>query len=507
MSRNPTGLGPKSMVLSVIAAALVAACGGGSGSADDGAEAAVSERRATAVSAGGADAGTGTATWTPLASEWGSFTVTGTQTVRYGAGTSWVTTSVTGTGSCTNAFFGRDPAVGMSKSCQLQSAAVAAAAPTWVKVAVEWGSFTTTGTQSVRYGAGSSWATKSVTGGANCTNAFFGGDPAVGQSKWCEALQAPAGATTPPTTAVATLQGPRIDNSKMPTGWAGVPYDIVRPTTEIAQPSDSGDFRTSCEYSHMAYDDPIVYPGQPGKSHLHAFFGNTGANASSTAASLSATGNSTCRGGTVNRSAYWVPALIDTRDGTPVKPMISNFYYKTGYNNIPKASFRALPQGLRMIAGDAMNATATGSFGFKCIDGGGNETMSGKSVQNCGVGQTLIAEVWFPQCWDGVNLDSPDHKSHMAYLTGDAVCPSTHPVALPQITFNVQYAVTEKDSARRWRLASDTYDAAQPAGYSMHGDWFNGWKKDIMDAWVKGCNQASRDCHAHLLGDGRMIDF
>ena len=21
----------------------------------------------------------------------------------------------------------------------------------------------------------------------------------------------------------------------------------------------------------------------------------------------------------------------------------------------------------------------------------------------------------FPQCWDGVNLDSPDHKSHMAY--------------------------------------------------------------------------------------------
>jgi hypothetical protein len=41
----------------------------------------------------------------------------------------------------------------------------------------------------------------------------------------------------------------------------------------------------------------------------------------------------------------------------------------------------------------------------------------------------------------------------------------------------------------------------------MHGDWFNGWKKDIMDAWVKGCNQASRDCHAHLLGDGRMIDF
>ena len=24
----------------------------------------------------------------------------------------------------------------------------------------------------------------------------------------------------------------------------------------------------------------------------------------------------------------------------------------------------------------------------------------------------------FPQCWDGVNLDAPDHKSHMAYGWG-----------------------------------------------------------------------------------------
>ena len=36
----------------------------------------------------------------------------------------------------------------------------------------------------------------------------------------------------------------------------------------------------------MAFDDPIVYPREPGKSHLHTFFGNTGANAFSTAASI-----------------------------------------------------------------------------------------------------------------------------------------------------------------------------------------------------------------------------
>jgi hypothetical protein len=80
-------------------------------------------------------------------------------------------------------------------------------------------------------------------------------------------------------------------------------------------------------------------------------------------------------------------------------------------------------------------------------------------------------------------------------------------VAVPQITFNIEFQVATRDQALRWRLSSDAYDSKVVGGYSMHGDWFNGWKKDIMDAWVKGCNQASRDCHAHLLGDGRMIDF
>ena len=39
----------------------------------------------------------------------------------------------------------------------------------------------------------------------------------------------------------------------------------------------------------------------------------------------------------------------------------------------------------------------------------------------------------------------------------------------------------------------------------MHGDWFNGWKPDIMDAWVKNCDQRLEGLCAHLLGDGRMM--
>jgi len=37
-------------------------------------------------------------------------------------------------------------------------------------------------------------------------------------------------------------------------------------------------------------------------------------------------------------------------------------------------------------------------------------------------------------CWDGVNVDSPDHKSHVAYPAGIlGACPSSHPVEIPQV--------------------------------------------------------------------------
>jgi hypothetical protein len=28
---------------------------------------------------------------------------------------------------------------------------------------------------------------------------------------------------------------------------------------------------------------------------------------------------------------------------------------------------------------------------------------------------------------------------------------------------------------------------------------------EVSDAWAKHCVQAERDCHSHLLGDGRQI--
>ena len=45
-------------------------------------------------------------------------------------------------------------------------------------------------------------------------------------------------------------------------------------------------FYSNCRFSHSSEDDPIVYPGQPGRSHSHTFFGNKSTNAFSTVARL-----------------------------------------------------------------------------------------------------------------------------------------------------------------------------------------------------------------------------
>jgi hypothetical protein len=262
----------------------------------------------------------------------------------------------------------------------------------------------------------------------------------------------------------------------------------------------------------MSFDDPIVYPGQAGAAHLHAFFGNTATNAASTAESIRNSGNSTCLGGTINRSAYWVPAMVDTKTHRAIAPAYAHFYYKQGYRLANPRSIQPLPEGLRMVSGDASNATP-GSIAarFKCNGGPNNSNdQYGSAIPNCDAGAEVIQEIFFPQCWDGRNLDAPDHRSHMSYAVRQAqwpyayACPSSHPVALPEITFNIAYVVPSRDATRTWRLSSDVYDRSLPGGYSSHGDWFNGWKKSVSDTWNAGCVQTRRDCHSHLLGDGRM---
>ncbi len=438
-----------------------------------------------------------------LAVEGQSFKVFGTMPVAYGAGAAWTSRSISGDGSCTAAFFGVAPSLGERRSCRTEvpsSQATDGTAPAIGLPAGEGGTFFVYGKRSVVYGIAGASVRKDVTGRADCSNAFFGSDPAPGVVKSCSF--APSGATL----LAAASQLPKVDAAKIPAPAVGFATERVKAAnvadpSQNPSPSDIGDFREYCEYSHMSYDDPIVAPGSVG-AHLHVFLGNTGTNGKSTPGSIAGSGNSTCAGGTLNRSAYWVPAVIDTTDGTPQAPLGSLIYYKQGYNYIPAATIRPFPAGLRIVAGNAASSGPQDKENFTCTKADGSWRTSDFLPTDCPAGATLTIGVAFPQCWDGVNLDAPDHKSHMAYP--NIGCPATHPVPLTGITFVINYKVGASGTGR-WRLSSDNYDASMPGGYSSHADWYNGWNPDVMNVWTTRCINAQMDCHAFLIGDGRVL--
>ena len=281
----------------------------------------------------------------------------------------------------------------------------------------------------------------------------------------------------------------------------------VKPSTEKLLPT-GGAFRVVCTPSHMSNDDPLVFPMLKGASHSHTFFGNTSTNFASDVGNMSATGNSTCKGGLINRSAYWVPSMIDTSIDKAIVPDKVIMYYKAG--RVPQALVVAPPKGLRILAGNPKAKTAAESSKafYTCaarVPFYGWKT----SIPACNVGELMGMMVEFPQCWDGKNLDSPNHQDHMAYpnLKNSTAnkCPASHPIGIPLISINLSFKVLTADSHKKWRLASDNYDRSLPSGFSGHGDWLNGWNQVFIEGFVKNCINKGLDCHATQLGDGRAI--
>jgi hypothetical protein len=166
----------------------------------------------------------------------------------------------------------------------------------------------------------------------------------------------------------------------------------------------------------------------------------------------------------------------------------------------------AFPEGFRMLAGNPFlrNYTDTveqQAISYACLGVSGPETPD-FPTQNCPDG--LRSQVFFPSCWDGVNLDSPDHKSHMAYpsIYNAGFCPPSHPKRFISIFYEVIW--NTPDFADMW------YDGNQPfvwasgdsTGYGFHGDFVNGWDVPTLQKAVTECNSASG-----VIEECKVFDF
>jgi hypothetical protein len=246
-----------------------------------------------------------------------------------------------------------------------------------------------------------------------------------------------------------------------------------------------------CNHSHSAPDDPIVFPALAGRSHLHDFFGNVSVDASSTTASLARAAGSTClKGmGEADRAAYWTPALL--RNGRAVTGSADELRIDAYYAVLDKPlPVHPMPLGLRIVAGDsgARSAQPTDIVHYNCLryPQGGQVTKSSAAIPSCPAGTYLSARIEFPSCWDGRNLDSADHKSHMAYPNRGA-CPVSHPVGVPALSIRLRWKAARGIPSSQLALSSGGQQ-------TMHADFWNVWSPSVMRWLVDNCLNATRNC-------------
>ncbi|WWC57615.1 uncharacterized protein I303_100147 [Kwoniella dejecticola CBS 10117] len=252
--------------------------------------------------------------------------------------------------------------------------------------------------------------------------------------------------------------------------------------------------------------DPIVNPGDV-SSHVHSIVGG---NNFDRTMSYESTQQSTCTTApvSVDKSNYWIPQLYyynpTGKNYQAIPVAYVNTYYLPRYSPGEK-TVRAFPDGLRMISGSPDRRTYNGdaesnAISYVCLDYYNNHSGDPAWAQrnsffehNCPQG--MRAQVFFPSCWDGVNLDSDDHKSHMAWPSGGVdggSCPSTHPVRLVSLFYEFIFQVANfpynngTDPTYVWANGDTT-------GYGLHADFINGWPSynngtNVLQQALDNCN-------------------
>jgi hypothetical protein len=238
-------------------------------------------------------------------------------------------------------------------------------------------------------------------------------------------------------------------------------------------PQRTGMIVSACSFSHRSNDDPIVYPGLPGVSHLHDFFGNVSTDANSTLASLS--GQKTSCGVAGDTAAYRAP----TRYGNGVAAHPAGiFAYYAVFGSQP---VHTLPIGLEMVAKGSANVR------FSCFRHS-MPTAAYVHMPVCKANDLMSIGVNFPSCWNGTDLDSADHRSHLAYPT-NGVCPAGYPVVIPRLSIWVMYKAAPRGAALT--LSSGALDTA-------HADYINSWDPKTLATLEHFCFDGHRLCYKQM---------
>ena len=226
-----------------------------------------------------------------------------------------------------------------------------------------------------------------------------------------------------------------------------------------------GEFLSTIGFSHRATADPIVSPGNASFMHAHDFFANTSTDENSTVSSLLAAG-STAAQPTNNLSTYWSPSLIDEGgdglggDWTYVTPKATSIaYYSVLQPNDP-SQLVSMPTGLKMITGSARpeerQSRARVFWNYIGESAAYDHIPLGDEWRDLPLQAVLI----FQDHWNGEQLGSTDHQSHLSYGAGS----DQHPLLIPQLQLQIHYGRIDNNL----HLVSSDYMNLPEAGSELH---------------------------------------
>ncbi|KAI3332237.1 hypothetical protein HD806DRAFT_519017 [Xylariaceae sp. AK1471] len=231
--------------------------------------------------------------------------------------------------------------------------------------------------------------------------------------------------------------------------------------------------RFGCSQIVVERLDPLVNPDLNPSPHVHQ---NAFA-ASIPKSDVSQIANCTSCTFSEDLSNYWTANMA--RNGTykRVGQVPNRFldgetggmtvYYTSPYDGSKVTAFKP---GFRMLAGHQEQRAPGGvtkwnAICFRCFNtknfGGDNlapcsdNTVDSVTLPNKFCPGGIRTTVRFPTCWDGTNLDSPDHMTHVSYpasgtFESNGPCPATHPVKLPQLMFEVIWDTAPFNDKSLW---------------------------------------------------------
>ncbi|WP_327428171.1 MULTISPECIES: DUF1996 domain-containing protein [unclassified Streptomyces] len=293
--------------------------------------------------------------------------------------------------------------------------------------------------------------------------------------------------------------------------------DITKVQPNVAQKArtqaggSAGTFSSSCGVNankKFNTDNVIVAPGVTnGAHHLHDYVGNQSNDAFANNDTFAAAQTSCANQG--DKSSYYWP-VVRIQNGTQDFDQNNDGGGKEGnvgaiktvkqaqikFVGNPKSKVVAMPKFLRIITGDAKTTTnglANANAHWSCT-GFENKVQLTTQYPICPQGSSVVRTFKFQSCWDGVNIDSANHRTHVAFADAQGNCANGFK-AIPQLTMRLVYnfaAPTIQNGQVKNAYAVDGFPEQLHKPATDHDDFINVFDVNTMNKVVSCINNGQR---------------